>query len=116
MTWLGEIGKIYRDSVENLRENMNLRSKFCVCVSILDAATDLSGCSHSGSLSSEMFVTVLDSLTKLLVPPCDPEFGGYNIWDVKTMIIYVCFFILNLQLLSYGCLSNFNISCPGGGL
>ena len=28
MTWLGEIGKIYRDSVENLRENMNLRSKF----------------------------------------------------------------------------------------
>ena len=52
MTWLGEIGKIYRDSVENLRENMNLRSKFCVCVSILDAATDLSGCSHSGSLSS----------------------------------------------------------------
>ena len=53
MTWLGEIGKIYRDSVENLRENMNLRSKFCVCVSILDAATDLSGCSQSGSLSSE---------------------------------------------------------------
>ena len=29
MTWLGEIGKIYRDSVENFRENMNLRSKFC---------------------------------------------------------------------------------------
>ena len=29
MTWSGEIGKIYRDSVENLRENMNLRSKFC---------------------------------------------------------------------------------------
>ena len=28
MTCLGEIGKIYRDSVENLRENMNLRSKF----------------------------------------------------------------------------------------
>ena len=28
-TWLGEIGKIYRDSVENFRENMNLRSKFC---------------------------------------------------------------------------------------
>ena len=27
MTWLGEIGKIYRDSVKNLRENMNLRSK-----------------------------------------------------------------------------------------
>ena len=63
-----------------------------------------------------MFLTVLDSLTKLLVPPCDPELGGYNICDVKTMIIYVCFFILNLQLLSYGCLSNFNISCPGGGL
>ena len=50
MTWLGEIGKIYRDSVENLRENMNLRSKFCVCVSILDSATDLSGCSQPGSL------------------------------------------------------------------
>ena len=58
MTWLGEIGKIYRDSVENLRENMNLRSKFCVCVSILDAATDLSGCSHSGSLSSEYILYV----------------------------------------------------------
>ena len=54
MTWLGEIGKICRDSVENFRENMNLRSKFCVCVSILDAATDLSGCSHSGSLSSAL--------------------------------------------------------------
>ena len=50
MTWLCEIGKIYWDSVENLRENMNLGSKFCVCVSILDAATDLSGCRHSGSL------------------------------------------------------------------
>ena len=50
MTWLGEIGKIYRDSVENLRENMHLRSKFCVCVSILDSATDLSGCSQPGSL------------------------------------------------------------------
>ena len=54
MTWLGEIGKIYRDSVENLRENMNLRSKFCVCVSISDAAIDLSGCSQLGSLSSEI--------------------------------------------------------------
>ena len=52
MTWLWEIGKLYRDSVENLRENMFLRSKFCVCVSILDSATDLSGCSQSGSLSS----------------------------------------------------------------
>ena len=29
MTLLGDIDKIYRDSVENLRENMNLRSKFC---------------------------------------------------------------------------------------
>ena len=58
MTWLGEIGKIYRDSVENLRENMNLRSKFCVCVSILDAATDLSGCSQLGSLSSECAMTL----------------------------------------------------------
>ena len=28
-TWLGEICKIFRDSVENWRENMNLRSKFC---------------------------------------------------------------------------------------
>ena len=46
MTWLGEIGKIYRDLVENLRENMNLMSKFRVCVSILD----LSSCSQSCSL------------------------------------------------------------------
>ena len=52
MTWLGEIDKICRDSVENFRENMNLRSKFCVCDLILDAATDLSGCSQSGFLSS----------------------------------------------------------------
>ena len=29
MMWLGEIGKIYRDLVENLRDNTNLRSKFC---------------------------------------------------------------------------------------
>ena len=49
MTWLGEIGKIYRDSVKNLRENMNLRPKFFVCVSILDSATDLSGCSQPGT-------------------------------------------------------------------
>ena len=28
MTWLGEIGKIYRDFVEIFRENMKLRSKF----------------------------------------------------------------------------------------
>ena len=27
MTWLGEICKIAKHSVENLRENMNLRSK-----------------------------------------------------------------------------------------
>ena len=33
-----------------------------------------------------MFLTVLDGLTKLLVPSRDPEFGGYNICDVKTMI------------------------------
>ena len=60
MTWLGEIGKIYRDSVENLRENMNLRSKFCVCVSILDATTDLSGCSQSGFLSSALSLPYVD--------------------------------------------------------
>ena len=29
MTWLGEICKLFWHSVENLRENMNLKSKFC---------------------------------------------------------------------------------------
>ena len=29
MTWLGDIDKLDGDSAENLRENMNLRSKFC---------------------------------------------------------------------------------------
>ena len=29
MTMFGEIGKIYRDSVENLRENVIIKSKFC---------------------------------------------------------------------------------------
>ena len=29
MTWLGKIGKVYRDFVENLRNNIKLRSRFC---------------------------------------------------------------------------------------
>ena len=29
MTWLGEIGNIYRDLLENLRKDMKLRSKIC---------------------------------------------------------------------------------------
>ena len=30
MTWLGEICKTYQDSVENVRENMNLRSNLLI--------------------------------------------------------------------------------------
>ena len=55
------------------------------CVSMLDAATDLSGCSHSGSLSSErVFQKLYRSLLNLRLPARFRDFGLIVILLVPT--------------------------------